>query len=266
MIKLIASDMDETLLDGDGRLPAGFDACMAELKARQVLFMPASGRQYASLLRLFPEYRQDFIFSAENGCLVMYQGQELFSSILPTGLVRDLLTTAAAIPQAYPVVCSKSTAYVLPHWKPYLPRMKKYFLNCTVIDDFSAIRENIIEIALCDCEGSDAIHSIYPHIQHLAPHFHLSLSTPSWIDIKNPGIHKGTALRQVQQRLGLRADECASFGDYLNDCEMLDAAYYSFAVENAHPELMHHARFRARSNRQNGVLTAIQELKQRQLL
>ena len=48
MIKLILSDMDGTLLDDEAKLPAEFDAMMAKLKDRGVMFAPASGRQYYS--------------------------------------------------------------------------------------------------------------------------------------------------------------------------------------------------------------------------
>ncbi|MBQ1621689.1 MAG: HAD hydrolase family protein, partial [Selenomonas sp.] len=48
MIKMIFSDMDGTLLDGKGQVPAWFDALAAELAARGVRFAPASGRQYFS--------------------------------------------------------------------------------------------------------------------------------------------------------------------------------------------------------------------------
>ena len=46
MIKLVFSDMDGTLLDANGQMPPEFDAVMAELRARGVVFAPASGRQY----------------------------------------------------------------------------------------------------------------------------------------------------------------------------------------------------------------------------
>ena len=50
-IKLIASDMDGTLLDNEGNIPEGFDETIEELRKRDVLFVPASGRQYYALLR-----------------------------------------------------------------------------------------------------------------------------------------------------------------------------------------------------------------------
>ena len=48
-----------------------------------------------------------------------------------------------------------------------------------------------------------------------------------------------------------------AFGDYYNDIEMLDLAYYSYAVENAEEEVKKHCRFLTKSNAQRGVITAI---------
>ena len=66
MIKLIMTDMDGTLLDENGNLPPGFDDVMAELKKRDVLFAPCSGRQYFSLLKSFEKYEDKFIFVSDN--------------------------------------------------------------------------------------------------------------------------------------------------------------------------------------------------------
>jgi hydroxymethylpyrimidine pyrophosphatase-like HAD family hydrolase len=49
-----------------------------------------------------------------------------------------------------------------------------------------------------------------------------------------------------------------SFGDYLNDLEMLKASYHSYAMDNAHPKIKEIARFQAPSNREAGVFTVIQ--------
>ena len=57
MIKLIFSDMDGTLLDENGKVPEEFDDLMAELTKRNVRFVPASGRQYYSLVKSFEKHR-----------------------------------------------------------------------------------------------------------------------------------------------------------------------------------------------------------------
>jgi hydroxymethylpyrimidine pyrophosphatase-like HAD family hydrolase len=54
--------------------------------------------------------------------------------------------------------------------------------------------------------------------------------------------------------------ECAAFGDYMNDAEMMSSVYYSSAMDNAHPKIKELARFTTASNVEHGVLQGIQKL------
>ncbi|CAN5208961.1 hypothetical protein BH09ACT11_BH09ACT11_10560 [soil metagenome] len=78
-----------------------------------------------------------------------------------------------------------------------------------------------------------------------------------WIDIMAMGANKGVAVRQLQAELGIGPHQTAAFGDYHNDLELLDAAEMSFAVANAHPEVIERAQFVAPSNAEAGVLTVL---------
>ena len=60
--------------------------------------------------------------------------------------------------------------------------------------------------------------------------------------------------------MNVKPEECAAFGDYLNDYEMLQAVGYGFAMANAHPDLKKVARFETLSNDKSGVLFGIRRL------
>ena len=51
-----------------------------------------------------------------------------------------------------------------------------------------------------------------------------------------------------------------SFGDYLNDAEMMKETYHSYAMENAHPEIKKLARFHAPSNEESGVTSVLNKM------
>ena len=65
MIKLIACDMDGTLLDSQKRLPPELPEVIAQLREKGVIFCVASGRQYASLRRDFEAYADDLLSSVK---------------------------------------------------------------------------------------------------------------------------------------------------------------------------------------------------------
>ena len=63
----------------------------------------------------------------------------------------------------------------------------------------------------------------------------------------------------MARRLGIDISETMAFGDYLNDAPMMERAFRSYAVANAHPELKKRCRFETLSNDENGVLAALKQ-------
>ena len=86
------------------------------------------------------------------------------------------------------------------------------------------------------------------------------LSSDIWVDIIPLGINKGVAIQKLQKKLNIKPEECVAFGDYLNDYEMMQSVYYSYAMENAIPELKKVARYIATPNYKNGVVKTIRQL------
>ncbi len=262
MIKVIFCDMDGTLLDDASQLPAEFPAVAAELKRRGVLFAPASGRQYFSLLDSFPDYADDFMFLAENGTLVMHRGEELYSDTVEKPLAQQLLARAAELPGIYEVFCGKHDAYVREDQRtPVLDaELHKYYTHAQSIADFHDVPDEALKVSLYDAQGQ-AEQTILPVIQReFGDKLQVVLSSAYWVDIMSQHISKGVAVQHVQQRLGISPDECAAFGDYLNDAQMMSAVTHSFAMANAVPEIKELARYETASNNEHGVIKGIHRL------
>lgn len=51
-----------------------------------------------------------------------------------------------------------------------------------------------------------------------------------WLDLMNICASKGDAIKQLQNRFDFTEQQTMSFGDYLNDIEMLKVSYYSYAM------------------------------------
>lgn len=265
MIRYIFCDMDGTLLTDDNRLPEGFDAMMAELRRRGVTFCPASGRQYFSLLDTFPAYKDSFIFFAENGTNVIRQGEEIYSDCIGEEIARTILNDVyAKRPETFCVFCGKKDAYALSAQNDAANRaeLHKYYTHATYLDTdrFEPIDDQPVKISLYDSTGHSA-ETVYPLVKKYADvPLHVVLSSDYWVDIMSPTANKGAAIQAFQKQYGVSPDECAAFGDYLNDTEMLGAVTYSFAMANAHPEIQKLAKYQTASNNEQGVLKGIQRL------
>ena len=88
----------------------------------------------------------------------------------------------------------------------------------------------------------------------------MSCAGDMWMDCMAKGVNKGRAIRTIQESLHIKPEETMAFGDQLNDMEMLEQAYYSFAVANARDEVRKAARFQADSNENDGVLKILKHL------
>ena len=261
-IKLIFCDMDGTLLDENSNLPPDFDEVMGEVIRRGAVFAPASGRQYTALVLQMEKYADDFIFISENGTFAARHDKELFSSVMDKAEVLRVLAAGRRVPGAYPVLCGKRIAYVEEEFRPYLREMEKFFTKNEIVPDLREIaaKEPVIKAAFCDAEQGDAERTIYPALSGLRGPVHIALSSNYWVDIMNPGMNKGFAVQKLQQLLGVPPENCAAFGDYLNDLEMLRAVKHSYAMENAHPALFEAAAHRAEANTAYGVTKKLREL------
>lgn len=260
MIKLIATDMDGTLLDSGKRLPADLPRVVRALKARGVRFAVASGRQYYALRRDLEPLVPDILFIAENGALIMENDRQLFIDPLPSEEIGRILRAAQGLKGVYAAVCRAGSALVESSAsEEFIYNMTMYYANTQVVDNLIERCEglqDVCKVAFYD-EGDAATHELPVLSAVLSDSLAVILSGESWVDVMKPGVNKGRAMSILLEQRGLAPEECMAFGDYLNDLELLQAVGESYAMENALPEIKRAARHIAPSNDEDGVLRVI---------
>ena len=80
MVKLIATDMDGTLLDSEKNFPNDMNYVLEKLNEKNVRFIVASGRQYYNLAKQFENFDQEFIYISENGAMVLDNDEIIYFS------------------------------------------------------------------------------------------------------------------------------------------------------------------------------------------
>lgn len=83
MIKLIASDIDGTLVNSAKELPPNFDELIEKLKAKGITFTVSSGRSLTALQEQFGKYIDDISIICDNGALIIDKGKILSKSVMP---------------------------------------------------------------------------------------------------------------------------------------------------------------------------------------
>lgn len=261
-IRLVVTDMDGTLLDGTGGIPEGLWPLLERLRERGVLFSPASGRQYATLARQFAEAADGMVFVAENGTYVVRDGVELSSDTLDAAVAAQVVETTRRLTargsDVGAVLCGKKSAYVERTDEAFLAEARRYYALLRPVEDLTAVEDEFLKVALYDFGPVER--STAPALEPLISTHQVVVSGEHWVDVMNATANKGAAVRRLQRELGITPAQTMVFGDYLNDLEMLDMAEWSFAMANAHPDVLRRARHTAPPNTDNGVVRTIARL------
>jgi HAD-superfamily hydrolase, subfamily IIB len=258
MIKLIASDMDGTLLNEHDKINEEFFHVLNQLKEKNILFVAASGRQYYNLLNKFSKAKNDVIYVAENGSYVVFEEEELYSIKLDRAIAKSLVELGRQIEDCEIIVCGKKSAYIEKNYKKFIIEVEKYYLKYEIVSSLDEITDDILKVTICDFKGaSENSNKVFKSAY--GDKLQITISGEIWLDIINSQANKGVAIKFLQEKFNVKPEETMVFGDYFNDIEMFNSAYYSYAMENAPSEVKKHSRFIAKSNRDNGVLEVIKD-------
>lgn len=120
------------------------------------------------------------------------------------------------------------------------------------------MNDEIIKVAVFDFGPAER--TTAPALASFADTHRVVVSSEHWIDVMNRSADKGAAVRRLQEHLGISAAQTMVFGDYLNDLGMLDAAQWSYATANAHPDVIRRARHLAPTNSDDGVVRTVRSI------
>ncbi|MCR4739362.1 MAG: HAD family hydrolase [Lachnospiraceae bacterium] len=237
-IKLIVSDMDGCLLDGEGRVPAGFGEAVRLMKDKGVMFAAASGRTVEGMRKPFGELSDRISYISDNGARVFLLDKCIVNRILPYEKYIPAIGEMRKHRGLLPVACGTKAAYV-EHMDEITPVMKKELSKYYPVlreNGFDNIPDEIIKFALLYFD--DIEKNIYPYFgKYDNEDIRVQVTAFVWIDIYEKSVSKGSGIRELQKSLGIGREETVVFGDYLNDLPMADMAFRSFAPSNAHPEV-----------------------------
>ncbi|PMC63297.1 HAD family hydrolase [Corynebacterium xerosis] len=267
-LRLVVVDMDGTLLDDAGALPADLPRVLDRLKSGAIAFAPASGRQYATLRDMFGGVRTESgatvdSFIAENGNVVVRDGEISAADGMDPEIVDDVIDAVrAARAEGRPmglIVCHPDRAYVEIDQPGFNAEAAKYYHSRAVVEDLHEVNDGAIKLAIFDGRGSEL--EAAPLMERLVGgRLDVAVSGRCWVDMMVPGRDKGHAVRELQERLGVTPAQTAVFGDFLNDLQMMSAGEMSFAMANAHEDIKAASNYLAPSNTDSGVVVTLDRL------
>ena len=139
MIKLVAADMDGTLLNSKKELSPNLFNTVNKLRDKDIKVAIASGRQYYNLLKIFEEIKDDLIFISDNGSIVFEGEENIFISEIEEEKLIEPVEVIRNIDNAYPILCGEKSAYVEDDNSEFLRNARMYYERLELVP-------NILEV------------------------------------------------------------------------------------------------------------------------
>ncbi len=258
-VKMVVTDMDGTLLNSKSEVSERFFELYQAIKSHEIHFVAASGRQYSSIHDKLRSISEEITIVAENGSYVKQGDAELGSILLSPEHVRLLIPVVRGVKGLYTVLCGKKSAYIEQDDSKFKNILQEYYTKFDVVEDLMQLPDDdFFKVAIYHFESSETY--IYPVVKHLEGILQIKVSGNNWVDIADPSANKGQAVQMLQRKHGITKEETMVFGDYNNDLEMIEQAFFSYAMANAHDNVKKAARFHTLSNNEAGVEVILQEL------
>ena len=267
-IKMIATDMDGTLLDPRGELDLPrLTAVLDQLEERDIKFVIATGNEIQRMRLLLGDLTKRITLIVANGARIFEKNEMLLGTFWQPDLIADTLayfqgqerevhlvvtSTKGGFVQDgtdFPMISKIMTEEMAAHFYKrmnFVPNLQNHpfeeVLKMSVMVDEAQAAEITRQINTAFAGRLSAVTSGY-----------------GAIDIIQEGLHKAWGLRQLMDRWQIKSKEIMAFGDSENDLEMLELADFSYAMENGDEKIKRIASRLAPANAEAGVLQVIEQ-------
>jgi Cof subfamily protein (haloacid dehalogenase superfamily) len=264
----VALDLDGTLLDAEGRLPAVTASLLRILAARGVRIVLASGRMTARVLPYAEQLAVPVDIISYNGAEILEGGPVSWNSVSLRGIspaARDAVFGLCRKQRVFLNVYSQGKLHGY-HPDGDFTWSRHYETNsgAAYAGKYARLehlpQEGIAKLLVIgEYQERERLHDSW--LPQLSPHCGLTKSNPEYLEFLAKGVSKGSALEIWLGRNGVDPSELLAFGDAENDLDMLRLAGLGIGMANATPGLRAaHSRFSPWSHAEEGVakeLTAL---------
>ena len=289
MIRLLALDIDGTLLDSKGQLPPQNREAIARAIDAGVEVALATGRRYDFARPIFEQLPEPLTLILSNGAVVKRRdGETLMRRLLPREVARDVLGMAPQHRRSAAVTFDRpregQIVYEVIEWDH--PQHSRFFnTNRPFLAEVSPLEDSLVEdpVQVMFTGGCVEMRELFNELRANAPVLPVACAAGpiarvdeepghrysvalteyefrdfSLVDVLRAGCSKGTALADWASVQGLTRDEVMAVGDNLNDLEMLEFAGTPVVMGNAIADLRDRGWAATATNDEAGVASAVE--------
>lgn len=265
MIKMIALDLDNTLLMKDLTVPQETIDTLRQAAEKGVHVVIASGRMSAAAKRYADIIGvADAIVCCNGAEIYDADGKLLHNAAIPADIVKDLV-----------LLCHEKDIYVQLYWgdniviEKWNDKTEGYpdAHNQPIIEvgswanmaagkiDGAALQASPKALIIDRPENTEA--AIKTVKEGIGGKLNMIRSSEKYVEVLMPGVSKAEGLKLLAEKFGIDRSEVMACGDNMNDMEMVAWAGVGVAVNNAVPALKEAAAYVASAERSYGVAEAV---------
>lgn len=257
--RLVATDLDGTIVRSDRTISDRTVAALARVEAAGAHLVLVTGRPPRWMQGIAEATGHRGLAICANGALAydLHTEEVIESHLISTDVLEELIERLrAAVPDLAFGAEQESGflhehAYPPPSWGPGSVRVAE-------LEQLLALPAAKLLARHGEMDPDTLLARARAVVGELAEVTHAS--NIGLLEISAAGVSKASALAQLCDHLGVDAGQVVAFGDMPNDLPLLAWAGTSYAVANAHPEVLAAVGYRTASNDEDGVALVLEEL------
>lgn len=266
MIKLIVSDLDETLLGADGSISEANKIAIRKAREAGVKFVPNTGRGFASVQPLLKkldlyDLPDQYVISFNGGAIVENKDQKVLAT---NGLTFEQASQIFDITRQYKDydthIYTLNDVYIYNVQQEDADYLKTRGVDLKYTDDENLNRfknDSIMKLLTMhpDMEKRREMKDII--LSKVDFDLNVTFSSDMYTEFNHASTDKGSATLELAKRLGIKKDEIMALGDNSNDLPMLKSVGMPVVVSNASKEAKEVAKYVTDADYVSGVAEAI---------
>ena len=269
MYRVIACDLDGTLLKDDKTISEKTAKALRRITEKGVIFLPSTGRTHRELpgaLKELPFLR--YALCCNGGAVYDYEKDEyIYEDSIPHDLAVEVLGYARTLPVYETVVVNGERIVQGDENDEIVDYIRKVAVKGILFnfkgahdvkEAFASKNMNAQKILLYLAENGNR-DEVIEDLSTRFPELAVSSSGPLFIEVNIKGVDKGKALKNFCELMDIPVTESMAFGDAENDISMLEAAGLAVVMENGTEKTKQHADIICASNNDDGVAETIDE-------
>ena len=272
MIKLVASDLDGTIIDRDNNIFENNLKAINDINNKNIDFVICTGKTYPIRKGMCSKFNASYgIFGNGNQIINLKTGEEIYKKLLTNSEIDSCINIARANNLHIHIytdneIVTEELKYM--DLRNYKLQQDKYYdtsLGITVVDDIkqylSTNPVNVCKLIIsAEIDLSDIKNQILEKedisiitIKKYGEYKDNVIGKEyEYLDITPKNINKDTALKVLRDHLNIDTNEIMAIGDNLNDLDMVKNSGVGVAVANAYDELKEVAKYTTNNTVENG--------------